>query len=82
MHELAISEEMIAAVSEEVTRNHPRSRIQKVVLDIGKNSGVFPDAIRFNFELCSEGTPVQGAILEILESEGRHLKVKEIELID
>jgi hydrogenase nickel incorporation protein HypA/HybF len=42
-----------------------------VVVQIGKLSAVLPDAVRFCFDLCSEGTAVQGARLDILETPGR-----------
>jgi hydrogenase nickel incorporation protein HypA/HybF len=32
---------------------------------------VLPDAVRFCFDLCCEGTPLAGAALEIVEPEGR-----------
>jgi hydrogenase nickel incorporation protein HypA/HybF len=40
-------------------------------LEVGKLSAVVPDAFRFCFELCAEGTPAQGAELEIVELAGR-----------
>jgi len=47
------------------------ARVTKVVVEIGKLSAVLPDAVRFCFELCCEGTPLAGAALEILEPPGR-----------
>lgn len=67
MHELAITQEVIAAVAE-----HARgARVVRIVLEIGKLSAVLPDAVRFCFELCSAGTAADGAILEIIEPPGR-----------
>jgi len=45
--------------------------VRRVVIEIGKLSAVLPDAVRFCFDLCTEGTPAQGAVLEILEPAGR-----------
>ena len=42
-----------------------------MVLEIGKLSGVLPDAVRFCFGACAEGTAVEGAALEIVETPGR-----------
>ena len=39
----------------------------RVVLEIGKLTVVLPDAVRFCFELCCEGTEAAGATLEIVE---------------
>jgi len=69
MHELGIAQEVVALVCE-----HARGeRVTRVVLQIGKLSAVLPDAIRFCFDLCSEGTVVEGAELEIVEVPGRAL---------
>lgn len=66
MHELGITQEIIAIVTE-----HARGgKVARVVLEIGKLSMVVPDSVRFCFDLCSEGTVVEGASLEIIETDG------------
>jgi hydrogenase nickel incorporation protein HypA/HybF len=67
MHELGITQEIIAIVSE----HSKGARVCRIVLEIGKLSALLPDAVRFCFELCSEGTAAEGAQLEILEPPGR-----------
>jgi hydrogenase nickel incorporation protein HypA/HybF len=67
MHELGLTQEIIALAVEH-SRGAP---VRRVVLEIGKLSAVLPDAIRFCFDLCSEGTVVAGAALEIIETPGR-----------
>ncbi len=66
MHELSITQEIIAIVAE----HSKGARVRRVSLEIGKLSGVIPDAIRFCFDLCGEGTTVEGAELEIIEKPG------------
>jgi hydrogenase nickel incorporation protein HypA/HybF len=67
MHELGITQEIVAIVSE-----HARgARVTRVVLEIGKLSAILPDAVRFCFDLCSAGTAAEGAQLEIVETPGR-----------
>lgn len=67
MHELGITQEVVALATE-----HARGRkVTRVVLEIGKLSGVLPDAVRFCFDLCTEGTAAAGAVLEIVETPGR-----------
>ncbi|GAA2250714.1 hydrogenase maturation nickel metallochaperone HypA [Actinomadura luteofluorescens] len=66
MHELAVTESVIAAISTQL----PDSRVVVVHLEIGRLSGVMPDAVRFCFELAGEGTCVEGARLDITEPEG------------
>jgi hydrogenase nickel incorporation protein HypA/HybF len=46
------------------------ARITRVVLEIGKLSAVLPDAVRFCFDAATEGTPAEGAELEIIEVPG------------
>jgi len=67
MHEMAITESVVAAVSE---RLGPE-RVRRVVLEIGRLSGVVPDALRFCFEICAKDTTLDGAQLEIREIPGR-----------
>jgi hydrogenase nickel incorporation protein HypA/HybF len=63
MHELAITESIVSGVRERLGE----VRVTRVILDIGKLSAVVPGAIEFCFELCAQGTPLEGAALEIHE---------------
>lgn len=67
MHELAITQSLVDAIVEQLGSR----RVTVVTLRIGKVSGVVPDAVRFCFDLVAEGTPVEGARLEIAEPGGR-----------
>ena len=67
MHELAITESIVAAVVERM----PDTPVTRVYLSIGRLSGVVPDAVRFCFDLVTAGTPLDGAELEIDEPHGR-----------
>ncbi len=72
MHELAITESVVHAVTERL----PDARITCVRLEIGALSGVVPDSVRFCFDLVTEGTNLEGASLEITEVAGRcHCRV-------
>ena len=66
MHELAISESIVAGIVERMGD----ARVIRVVLEIGRLSGIVPDSIRFCFDLCAEGTSLAGAELAILEPSG------------
>jgi hydrogenase nickel incorporation protein HypA/HybF len=68
MHELGIAQAVVALVAE-----HEERQVTRVVLEIGKLSAILPDAIRFCFDLCCEGTVVAGAHLDIIEIPGRAL---------
>jgi len=66
MHELGITQNIIAIVSE----NAQGKKVQRVLLEIGKLSAIIPNAIYFCFDICAKGTIVEGAILEIKEIPG------------
>ena len=67
MHELAITQSVVDAVLARL----PDRRIAVVCLEIGRVSGIEPDALRFCFELVTADTTLAGAELEILEPPGR-----------
>lgn len=66
MHELGVAQEVVEIVSK-----HARGKVSRVVLEVGKLSAILPDAIRFCFEVCAEGTALAGAQLDIIEIPGR-----------
>jgi hydrogenase nickel incorporation protein HypA/HybF len=67
MHELAVTQEIVEILRERAGKR----KVRRVVIEIGKLSLILPDAVRFCFDLCAEGTPAEGAQLEILEPAGR-----------
>lgn len=66
MHELGITENIISIVAEHA-QGIP---VKRVTLEIGQLSAILPDAIRFCFDVCARGTPLEGAQLEIQEIVG------------
>jgi hydrogenase nickel incorporation protein HypA/HybF len=67
VHELAITESMVAAVAETVGS----ARVARVRLQVGQLAGVVAHALQFCFETCARGTVLEGAALEIDEIAGR-----------
>jgi hydrogenase nickel incorporation protein HypA/HybF len=63
MHELAITEDIVATVTERTGE----AKVTCVRLEIGALSGVVADSVRFCFDLVAQGTPLEGATLEISE---------------
>jgi Zn finger protein HypA/HybF involved in hydrogenase expression len=47
---------------------------------VGARRGVVPNAPRFSFDVCVEGTPLAGATLEVIDAEATELQLKEIEV--
>jgi hydrogenase nickel incorporation protein HypA/HybF len=67
MHELGITQEIVARAADRAEGR----RVVRVVVEIGRLTAVLPDAVRFCFDLCAEGTPVEGAELRIVETPGK-----------
>jgi hydrogenase nickel incorporation protein HypA/HybF len=76
MHELGIVQEMIEIVS----MKSGGAKVKRIVMEIGKDTCVLPDAVRFAFSLASEETVAEGATLEIVETGGGELRVREMEV--
>lgn len=66
MHELGITRNVVAIVEEHAGGQ----RVTRVTLEIGKLSGVMAEAVRFCFDVCTQGTLLEGAALEIWEPAG------------
>lgn len=67
MHELGITQNIVAIAAE-----HARgARVKRVSLEVGQLTAILPDAIRFCFDVCCQGTPLEGATLEIREIPGQ-----------
>jgi hydrogenase nickel incorporation protein HypA/HybF len=67
MHELSIAVNIVAIVAEAAKGR----RVRRVTLEIGKLSGVVPDAIMFCFDVVTQGTAVEGAALDVRETAAR-----------
>lgn len=51
-----------------------------VRLEVGQLAGVSSDALRFCFDACVQDTPLAGAALDIVETAGAELLLKEVEI--
>lgn len=67
MHELAITQSVVDQVCERLGE----AKVTRVALEIGRLSGVVCDGVRFCFDVCAQGTTLEGARLEIIETAGR-----------
>jgi hydrogenase nickel incorporation protein HypA/HybF len=66
MHELGITRNVIAICSERARG----AAVRRVTLQIGTLAGVQAEAVRFCFDICAKGTPLEGAVLEIIAVPG------------
>jgi hydrogenase nickel incorporation protein HypA/HybF len=71
---MAITQSIVEAVQERI----PDRQVVGVNLEIGTESGVFPDSVRFCFELITEGTNLAGAELRIDQPDGQDLRIKSV----
>jgi hydrogenase nickel incorporation protein HypA/HybF len=63
LHELSIAESVVRIASRQANGR----RVTKVRMKVGHLRQVVPSALTFSFELVAEGTPVEGAELEMEE---------------
>ena len=66
MHELGVAQEIVEIACAQAKD----AQVKRIVVQIGKLSAVLPEAVRFCFDLCTEGTIAAGAELEIVEPVG------------
>jgi len=66
MHELSIAMSMIEMATDEL-KKHDAERVNALYLKLGALSGVVKDALLFSWEIACQGTPLDGARLEIEE---------------
>jgi hydrogenase nickel incorporation protein HypA/HybF len=64
MHELEIMKSIVNTVQDH-SRKSNAQEVLKVVLIVGRLSGVVPEALEFCFDICIKGTLLEGAQLEI-----------------
>ncbi|HAJ64667.1 MAG TPA: hydrogenase maturation nickel metallochaperone HypA, partial [Cyanobacteria bacterium UBA8543] len=66
MHELGITQNIVAIAAEHANG----AKVKRVSLEIGKLSAIMPEAVHFCFDICCQGTVLEGAKLEIIEIPG------------
>jgi len=66
MHELSITQSVVEAI----TSRMGDAPVVRVRLEVGKLSGLVPDAVRFCFEMVAAAPPCAGAALECDEPMG------------
>lgn len=69
MHELSLCENIRQVLEQQAPLQHYH-RVKTVWLEIGRLSGVEPEAIRFAFEIVMQGSVAERVLLEIVEVPG------------
>jgi hydrogenase nickel incorporation protein HypA/HybF len=76
MHELAIAQSIVSMI-DEVAQGRI---VRHIIVEVGRESCVSPDALSFCFDLVAEGTAAENAVLDIARLPGDALNVKSLEL--
>jgi hydrogenase nickel incorporation protein HypA/HybF len=69
-------EDLVASVAAEFRE----ARVHVVRLRVGRDACVSTDSLRFCFDVCTRGTPLEGATLDVLEVSGGELRLQELEV--
>lgn len=64
MHELPITEQIIKIASEKA-KEHNARKVTRIALVVGELSGFIGESIQMYFDIMSQGTICEGAILEM-----------------
>jgi len=76
MHELALASEVVSICAARADG----ARVIRVRLEVGRLVAVLPDSLRFCFDACARGTAAEGAVLDIIETPGEALRVRNMEV--
>jgi hydrogenase nickel incorporation protein HypA/HybF len=63
LHELSLTQRIVHIVLKEA-KNESASRVLKVTLAVGEDSGIMPDCVQNYYDLLTEGTIAYGAKIE------------------
>ena len=64
MHELGITQSIVE-IADRCAREQGAQKVLSVTVELGRLSGVVPEALEFCYEVCSQGTLLQGSRLLI-----------------
>jgi hydrogenase nickel incorporation protein HypA/HybF len=70
MHELSLCESILQVLEEQATTQHYQ-KVKTVWLEIGALSGVEVEALRFSFDVVTQGSVAADAKLEIIDVPGQ-----------
>ncbi len=74
MHEMHVIKDLHQDILNR-TKEHSVSRVTKVYLRMGTFTEINEEILRYFFESHSQGTPLEGAVLEIEKSPTRELRL-------
>lgn len=78
MHEVSIIQSLMDQV-ERYAAEYAMTKVSRVVIRVGDQTGVCKDSLQFAFSAISQGTLVEGADFVIEHTPGRELDLQTIE---
>lgn len=79
MHEFSLARHLVQLAERRLPVDGPR-RVRKVTVRLGAFAGIGPESLTTAFQLASEGTPLEGARLNIEPAEGSDLFLVALEV--
>jgi len=77
MHELGIAME----IAEIAVDRAGDAKLVRVVVEVGANTAVLPDALAFAWEAATIESTLEGCTLDIVTTPGDELRIKELEVL-
>jgi hydrogenase nickel incorporation protein HypA/HybF len=81
MHELSIATALVEVACEEA-EHRGLARVEALHVRIGPLAGIVKEALLFSFDLAAAGTAIEGARLEVEESQGSELELVALEVAE
>ena len=79
MHEVSIAVSLVEVACEKAEALG-NARVEVLHVQVGRLSGVVPDALLFSFDAAARGTAIDGAKLRVEETPGRELLLVALEV--
>lgn len=70
MHEVSLCQSLVDIVRDQ-QREKGFAKVRRVIVEVGALGHVDPHALAFAFDVEAQGSPAEGAVLEIEEIEGK-----------
>jgi len=80
MHEMGIAKDLIEAVRKELSGKKETGRVMKIYVRLGENTIETRQSLMFWFENLSQGTELEGAILDFSPGVGNSIVVDSVEV--
>ncbi|MDX9714609.1 MAG: hydrogenase maturation nickel metallochaperone HypA [Dissulfurispiraceae bacterium] len=66
MHEVSVAESLLKTVIDQA-ETHNCTKVDKVIIKIGRASGIVSEALTFAFDALKPGTIAQNAVIEVID---------------